>query len=101
TPTQEDRDAAVGELRAPKRAVVGNNEIGPTVAVEIARRQGTRTYPGRLIDGGLECPIAIAQKDRDAGRLVEESRIGNCQVGFAIAIEVAHHDGKRIGSRAV
>src|SRR5262249_38790802 len=76
--TQQHRERAVG--------LVGDGEVGPTVAREITRHH--RTFES-CRDGfrGLKCAVTITQEDLHAGRN------GDSEVGPTVSVEVACYHG--------
>ena len=84
---QQDRHGVGKAALAVARSRRPSALKSPTVTDE-------RLASHRHVLGGLKGAIALAQQDRHGAR----SCIGGGQIEAAIAIEVAHRDGERIGS---
>src|SRR5438128_9305063 len=82
-----------GDLRTEE---LGYDQIFLSIAVDVSDFHGNRIariVSGRVIDTGLEGAIAVAKKDAHFVRFkVHRVRIGDCQVGLAVAVKIADCD---------
>src|SRR5207237_706825 len=87
-PGGRERPVDVEQHRHVTGAIVGGGQVGPPVAVEVARHEGDRHGPHGVCPLGLEGAVAVAQEHRH----VAGGGVGDGQVGPPVAAEVARHD---------
>ena len=92
-----ERPVQVQQHRHVVGAAVGDGQVGPAVAVEVARHEGDWLGPHRVGHLGLEGAVAVAQQHRHVVGAV----VGDGQVGPAVAVEVARHEGVWLGPHRV
>ena len=64
-----------------------HSEVKKTIAVEVSHGYGGRSAAGRVLRGGLEGAIAIAQQHTDPTR---SGIIGSGEIEDAVAVKVPH-----------
>ena len=69
-----------------------DGEVGPAVAVEVARDQGDGRVPHRVGHRVLERAVAVAQEHRQPSVAGSRRRHGDGEVELAVAVEVARHE---------
>ena len=70
----------------------GDGQIGPPVAIEVPGHDRARPTVDRVLDLGLERPIAVAQQDRHGAGVP----VGDGQISPPVAVEVPGHDRPRL-----
>ena len=89
---------AVAQQHADRRtAVVGDDEIGQAIAVEIAGGQRDRPGTGGEVSSGLEGVVAVAEQDANIATAV----IGDGEVKVGIGIEPGSEDKVWAGANGV
>ncbi len=73
---------------------VGNDNVGPSVVVQIGNRRRNRTGSGRIGGGGLKGAVAVAEQDI----CLRVAVVGNHQIQLAVPVEIAHRQAAVIGS---
>src|SRR6185295_20051202 len=97
---------AVAEQYAHRACVIAGDKIGLAVDIEVPHRYGKRAASDTEVGGRLEIletAVAVTEQHADGVRksvAIIGVIIGAGEIGFAVAVEVAHRHGTGFVSRA-
>src|SRR5579871_2790574 len=94
---------AIAQQHADRAVSICRHQVELAVAVEVPDRHRESRRTDAVTLRRLECAVAIAQEDSHpaVGMVGSSPVVGEGEVGDAVAVEIAHRHGLRIGTRRV